>query len=165
MPQTLSTASTWDSFKLTLIKVLAEFKPETVMEWGPGVSTLIMQDFPSVKSITTVEHDIAWFNKWKRQVGDKVHMILEDDMDKYPNHIKESDLYFIDGRMREECLDLCNKPTGIVVIHDAERPNYKPFMDKYKYMFFEDDGHTAVLTNREDYESRLVYVFESSRKK
>ena len=30
-----NTASTWDSFKDTLINILGEFKPKTVFEWGP----------------------------------------------------------------------------------------------------------------------------------
>lgn len=159
-----ATASTWDSFKPTLIKVLAEFKPETVMEWGPGVSTLVMQDFPSVKRITTVEHDMAWHNKWKDKFGDKVELILEEDMERYPLWVnfKNFDLYFVDGREREICLELCNGSNGIVILHDAERESYQPHIQEYKYIFMEDDGHTCVITNNDDYESRLERIFENS---
>lgn len=162
------TASSWDSFKPTLIKVLAEFKPKTVFEYGPGISTLIMQDFPSVEKIETVEHDIAWFHKWANQFGNKVNLILEEDLDNYtfsifPDNMfrdkKDYDLYFIDGRKREECLDLCNRSNGIVILHDAERDSYKEYINKYKYIFMEDEGHTAVLTNRDDYELRLEKIF------
>lgn len=160
----VKTAPSWDSFKATLIKVLAEFQPKTVLEYGPGVSTLIMQDFPSVELIFTVEHDIAWFNKWKTQLGSKVSMVLEENLDRYPyKFYEEYDLYFIDGREREICLDLCNKQNGLVILHDAERESYKSHIDKFKYIFMEDDGHTAVLTNRDDFEHRLERIFCGSQ--
>lgn len=145
------TASSWDSFKPTLIKVLAEFKPKTVFEYGPGVSTLIMQDFPSVEKIDTVEHDVAWFHKWATQVGSKVTLMLEEDLSKYPYLLtsKNYDLYFVDGREREKCLELCNRPDGIVMLHDAERLSYKPYIDNFKHIFMEDCGHTAVMTNND----------------
>lgn len=146
------TASSWDSFKPTLIKVLAEFKPKTVFEYGPGQSTLIMQDFPSVEKIVTVEHDVAWFHKWASQFGEKVNLILEENMNEYPYHLKPEnhyDLYFVDGREREACLDLCNRLNAIVILHDAERESYRPNIQQYRHIFMEDDGHTAVLTNND----------------
>ena len=157
----IKTASSWDSFRSTLIAVLGAFHPKTVLEYGPGVSTLIMQDFPSVESITTIEHDVAWFHKWQSQVGGKVNLILEEDLEIYPDHCrgKEYDLYFVDGREREICLLLCNRPTGIVILHDAERPSYKPYIDKFKYVFMEDDGHTCVMTNDDETGKKLESVF------
>lgn len=161
MQAPVQTASSWDSFRPTLIKVLAEFQPKTVFEWGPGVSTLLMQDFPSVEKITSVEHDVAWFNKWKSQLGTKVHLILEEDLKMYPYHMDEAcDLYFVDGRERETCLDLCNKEDGIVILHDAERPSYKPYIDKFKYIFMEDDGHTAVLCDDDEIGKKLESIFD-----
>lgn len=160
----MQTASSWDSFKSTLIKVLAEFQPKTVFEYGPGESTLIMQDFPSVEQIITVEHNVAWFNKWKSQFGEKVKLELNEDLISYPYQSIGGgfDLYFIDGRVREECLDFCRRNSGIVILHDAERESYKPHIQKFKYIFMEDDGHTAVLTNRDDYEARLERIFAYS---
>ncbi len=155
------TASSWDSFKSTLIKVLAEFKPKTVFEYGPGQSTLIMQDFPSVERIVTVEHDIAWFHKWANQLGSKVSLVLQEDLKKYPYFItdKQYDLYFIDGREREICLELCNRPEGIVILHDAERESYKEYIQQYKHIFMEDDGHTCVMTNNDVVAIRLEKLF------
>lgn len=158
-----NTASTWDSFKKSLIKVLAEFKPKTVFEYGPGVSTLLMQDFPSVIYIDTVEHDVAWFNKWKNQFGNKVNMILEEDLKRYPYKLKSAeiyDLYFVDGREREICLELCNRKDGIVILHDSERESYQPYIKNFKYIFMEDDGHTAIMSNNDEYEERLERIFK-----
>ncbi len=157
-----NTASSWDSFKATLIKVLAEFNPKTVFEYGPGVSTLLMQDFPSVQKIDTVEHDVAWFNKWKNQLGSKVGLFLEEDLSRYPYLLspeKDYDLYFIDGREREICLTLCNRTYGIVILHDAERESYQRYIKNFQYIFMEDDGYTAVLTNSPDVASRLERIF------
>lgn len=88
-------------------------------------------------------------------------MILEEKLDKYPRRIYpiNYDLYFIDGREREKCLELCNKPDGIVILHDAERESYQAYIKGFKYIFMEDGGHTAVLTNRDDYEVRLERIF------
>ncbi len=163
--QTLQTARTWDSFKSTLIKVLGEFKPKTVFEYGPGVSTLIMQDYPSVESITTIEHDEAWYHKWESQFGSKINLILEEDLNNYPYYLKNGndyDLYFIDGREREICLYLCNRPNGIVILHDSERESYKQHIDKFRHIFMEDGGHTAVLTNSDVESIRLEKIFENS---
>lgn len=155
------TASSWDSFKQTLIKVLAEFNPKSVLEYGPGVSTLLMQDWPSIGKIITIEHDVAWFHKWASQFGEKIELRLEEDFNKYPHlgQDRQYDLYFVDGREREKCLELCNRPDGIVILHDAERESYQPYIQAFKYIFMEDDGHTCVMTNRDDYEARLERIF------
>ncbi len=70
-----------------------------------------MQDFPSVQKIDTVEHDVAWFNKWKNQLGSKVGLFLEEDLSRYPYLLspeKDYDLYsqevfslFIPGTFRD----------------------------------------------------------------
>ncbi len=160
----VSTASSWDSFKDTLIKVLGEFKPKTVFEYGPGVSTLLMQDFPSVDKIDTVEHDVAWFSKWSNQLGSKVKLSLEEDLKKYPYLLtdRDYDLYFIDGREREICLDLCNRPSGIVILHDSERESYQSHIQQYKHIFMEDGGHTCVMTNNDVSAIRLENIFAYS---
>lgn len=155
------TAPSWDSFKDTLIKVLGEFKPKTVMEWGPGVSTMIMQDFPSVEHIDTVEHDEAWYHKWQGKFGGKVSLMLVKDTNRHPNirgRICDYDLYFVDGREREGCLDSIKD--GIVILHDAERESYQPHIKKFAHIFMEDGGHTAVLTNNDEYAKRLEGLFQ-----
>ncbi len=164
----METASSWDSFKQTLIKVLGEFKPKTVMEWGPGVSTLIMQDFPSVEHIDTVEHDSAWHSKWMNKFGNKTDLIYCPDLGIYPfaGQSKEYDLYFVDGRERERCLDLISSiplgdPSSIVILHDAERESYQLHIKKFAHIFMEDGGHTAVMTNNDEYAKRLENVFEN----
>jgi len=122
-----------------------------------------MQDFPSVEKIDTVEHDVAWFHKWAFQFGSKVKLMLEENLQLYPHLLssaKDYDLYFVDGREREACLGLCNRPTGIVILHDAERESYRDCIQQYRHIFMEDDGHTAVLTNNDTDAIRLERIFD-----
>ena len=164
----MQTARSWDSYKEALIKVLAEFKPKTVLEWGPGVSTLIMQDFPSVKLIDTVEHNPAWWAKWKDKFGTKVKLYLEENLRNYPYVYRgefKYDLIFVDGKDRESCLVVAQgliKEDGIVILHDAERESYKSFIDNFQFVFYEDDGHTSIMTKSVESNNRLERIFESS---
>ena len=148
------TASAWDSFKSTLLSIMDHIKPRNILEYGPGISTKIMDSYGFVESIDSVEHDEAWYEKYRNNFTPRVFMILEQDLEKYPtviSHIgRYYDLIFIDGRERERCLDYAPKilkPNGIILLHDSERPAYKSYIDKYSYVFFTDNGHTVVLTN------------------
>lgn len=147
------TASTWDSFKDTLYKVLEAIKPKTVFEYGPGVSTSIMAMHPSVEWIDTVEHDKAWYEKYRWEMPDNVKFHFQSVMELYPEvqgRYEKYDLIFVDGRERETCLFIAHgrlNQDGVVILHDAERPNYRDMINTYKFKFFTDDGHTVVLTD------------------
>jgi hypothetical protein len=72
------------------------------------------------------------------------------------------DLIFIDGREREKCLMVAQgklKPNGIVIIHDAERESYQEWIKQYLFVFFEDGGHTAILTMSQATNERLERMF------
>lgn len=147
------TARSWDSYKDTLIKVLKAFNPYCIFEYGPGESTKIMQEHPSVISIDTVEHNQAWGAKSKEAFNKKVFLQQEADEIKYPfvsGRVDKYDLIFIDGLKRIECLLLAKfrmPRNGIVILHDAERNAYIPAINTFEYKFFTDEGNTAVLTN------------------
>lgn len=151
LPQ--GTASSWDSFKFALYKVLDAIKPKTVFEYGPGTSTSIMAIYPTVEIIDSVEHNLQWYNKWKWEMPENVNLIYQPQMELYPEtagRCKKYDLIFIDGREREKCLYVARSrmnDSGVVILHDAERPNYQEMIGSYKYKFWEDDGHTAILTD------------------
>ena len=145
------------SYTKTLEMVLRLFNPQSIFEWGPGGSTVIMANHPSVKIIDTIEDKKFWYEKFKNetilQVKDssKVHIIHQPDLNMYPHLIEDKyDLIFVDGGPRVKCLNAATeklKDKGIVILHDAERREYKEGYDLFKYKLFTDGGGTLVLTN------------------
>lgn len=162
------TASSWDSFKGALYKVLDVLKPKTVFEYGPGVSTSIMAIYPSVELIDSVEHNIAWYEKYRWEMPDNVKMYYQPSLELYPStkgRIDKYDLIFVDGRERENCLYLAKErlnDNGVIILHDAERPNYQEPMKFYKFMFLQDEGHTAILTDSNITALRLSGAFDEN---
>ncbi len=156
-----ATASSWDSFKDSLYKVLDAIKPKNVFEYGPGTSTSIMALHPAVELIDSVEHNITWFNKWKWELPDTVNLMYQPNMEMYPEtrgRLEKYDFIFVDGREREKCLyvsrDRLNLD-GIIMLHDAERPSYKEMIDTFRFKFFTDDGHTCTMTDSKIQAMRL----------
>lgn len=155
MPATngLKTARSWHSFDKTLNKIMSNFNIKTVLEYGPGVSTKIILGYPSVNRIYSIEHDDAWYHKYVREINDKVELALVKDLNKYPYFYeskKPFDLIFIDGRERERCLELAHSllsNDGIVIIHDSEREQYQDGINKFREIFFTDNGSTCTMTN------------------
>ena len=166
MQTSQATASSWDSFKVALYKVLEALNPKTVFEYGPGTSTSIMAIYPSIETIDSVEHNQAWFNKWRWEMPENVKLIYQPNMELYPEtpgRCDKYDLIFVDGREREKCLYVAKSRLnegGVVILHDAERPNYQEPMRFYKFMFLQDDGHTAILCDNNTTAVRLSGAFE-----
>jgi predicted O-methyltransferase YrrM len=160
-------ARSWDSFRKTLSIVMAFLKPRIIFEYGPGESTKIMSKYDFVEVIESVEHDEAWYYKWKDAKIDKCILTLEKDLDKYPytplNNSKAYDLIFVDGRERPKCLEVARNilsHNGIVILHDAERAEYQDEINKFKYIFFTDHGNTCVMTDNTLVEFSLDDVLE-----
>lgn len=158
------TARTWDSYRESLGRILNEFNIMSVLEYGPGESTKIFQSQSQVSLIDTIEHNEAWAEKGKYSLGYKVHITIESNENKYPYVIGRCDKYnliFIDGIARQACLMLAPfrlKKDGIVVLHDAERSEYKEAIQSFEYKFPVDDGHTMVMTNNSDTAIKLSEV-------
>lgn len=132
--------------------VLHAFNPVSVLEYGPGESTKTFQAHPSVKYIESIEHSLAWAEKSRINLDVKVNLIVEVAQHKYPyaGRVVWYDLVFIDGIERPTCIALAKfraNPAGIVVLHDAERMDYKKSIDMWSFKFHADGGHTMFLTN------------------
>ena len=59
-------------------------------------------------------------------------------------------MIFVDGRERQKCLSVARKRVradGVIILHDAKRPEYKEAVKEFNYRFVEDDGHTMILTD------------------
>ena len=60
------------------------------------------------------------------------------------------DLAFVDGRLRFDCLVVCKQvlsPGGVVVLHDADRPNYRRAWGLFAHKHFDKATRTAVLSD------------------
>jgi len=159
-------ARTWDSFRETLVKVLAITNPKAVFEYGPGESTKIIATYPSVEIVDSVEHDMAWFEKHRWTMPDNVVITHQPIMEAYPDslgRLSKYDLIFVDGRERETCLFVAKvrlNDGGVVILHDAERPAYQDIINTYKYKFFTDNGNTCTMTDNDVTAMRLEALYD-----
>lgn len=103
-----------------------------IFEYGSGNSTLWYAK--KVNFVTSVEHDIHWFNKIKNTMPSNVDINYEELVygEKYSNFSnnmdKKYDIIIVDGRDRINCIknSLNNlKDNGIIVLDDSERMSYR----------------------------------------
>ena len=133
--------------------MLHALNPKTVLEYGPGESTKIFQAHESIKLIDSIEHSPGWEAKLDREKLFKMEVILEPKHYKYPYVMGRCDSYdavFVDGIERPACISLAKfrlSRSGFVVVHDAERLEYKQAYELWGMKFFVDQGHTVFLTN------------------
>ena len=140
------------SFRTILKKWCEEIKPKNILEWGPGISTQLMEEVCPKATIYTFEHLKQYSDYWKVLLKSTVFLV--EDLDRYckaDNILFETkfDLIFVDGRRRVDCLRTALKlirDDGVVILHDAERNEYNEgieLFDKVEY----DDG-TVVLKKK-----------------
>lgn len=126
---------------------LALYKPNRVLEWGSGGSTIYFpRKHPYIEKWVSIEHDGRYVNYIKRAVQSNVdlrHVKLEE----YLNTVKDEKFNFIliDGLMRKECLmfayDLIISP-GIILLHDSGRHEFQKSIKEWP-------GKNEKLTNGE----------------
>lgn len=161
----MSVAETWDSYKPTLMLVLNSLIPVRCFEWGSGMSTKTTSEHPAVQSLDSVEHNGEWYDKAKYACCEKVNLIYEPNCELYylaQGRYDKYDFIFIDGIMRDKCLVKAKDilaDNGVVMLHDAERMEYQPLIETYKYRFWRDCGHTVVLTDNNETSDILNTVF------
>lgn len=114
-------------------------KADVILEWGSGGSTVAMSNI--IKPNTTLyscEHDKRFYNMVKPKLNKKskvIYMFVKPD-----NYIQAPpvDVHYsfilVDGIMRKECLEHArnNLSWDLLLLHDAERERYKPWMDEFK---------------------------------
>lgn len=162
----MSTADTWDSYEPTLLLVLNNLMPKRCFEWGAGKSTKTISDHPAVVTMESVEHNHGWVDRARVGLNDKVNIIYEPNVDLYPlvqGRYDRYDLIFIDGVLRETCLEKAKEilsEEGVVILHDAERTGYQKNILEYRYRIWKDFGHTVVLTDSNIVYDELMSVFD-----
>jgi len=144
------------------INVLNIFKPETVMEWGPGPNTYL-----ALGSGVNVVYSIEQKKKWviRTDVPGQSCEVIPVDSDEYVRHPKWRiiwDLYFIDSRRRQECLSLAYNQgvfESIVCIHDAQRPRYQKYIRQFDYVIFLSRGFCVASRSRILLNLKVKYPF------
>jgi len=138
----------WHSFSRLLGWACDLLRPKRIVEWGPGFSTEVMAKACPAAIIHSFEHDPVWCDRARERLRgyENVHLhyrrisLVPGESTGYVTAaLREGgpasfDLAFVDGRMRCDCLTfawLLLKPTGFAVLHDAERPAYRPAIDLY----------------------------------
>lgn len=137
--------TTW-TFKLILKRFVKEYKPEKIIEWGPGISTKIMVKSLDNPEIHSFEHNKEWYNRWKKDKDfESVHVYYTPLGESYisePLKMFSSgyfDFAFIDGRERVRCMEVAKillKDGGFVMLHDAQRARYKDGINLFKPVGF-----------------------------
>lgn len=102
----------------------------TLFEFGSGESTIYWAK--RLKKVTSVEHDIIWYQKMKMGLPSNVFYHYADLQGEYVNKIssigEKYDIIVIDGRKRVECAKIAPlflKPSGIIIWDNSLREQYK----------------------------------------
>ncbi len=104
-----------------------------VFEYGSGYSTLYFSR--TVNSVTSVEHDVAWFNHLGGLIPPNVHLVHRqlDYNGEYcrtiENFNKKYHIISIDGRDRVNCIIKCLpflRNDGLLILDNSERVSYAP---------------------------------------
>lgn len=138
-----------------------------ILEWGPGESTRIMVNWLPSAEIVTIEHDSRWFEAARTEWADNenVSVVLRaiggrvgaaQGYATYPIHSSPAtcdgafDLAFVDGRLRCDCLVVASMVVsayhGLVILHDSDRPNYRPGLAMFPYLAEFPELRTTVAT-------------------
>jgi len=139
------------SFKSILTKWCEKIQPKRILEWGPGVSTEMMEKLCPHAFIFSFEHQKQYYDHWSNRL--KSTLFLVEDLNTYANGgniiwEEKFDMIFVDGRNRVSCLrkalDLV-KDDGVVILHDAEREEYRQGIELFTTVDVDDDQGTVVL--------------------
>ena len=122
-------------------------KNMNIFEYGCGNSTLWYAK--KVKSVTSVEHNLKWYNKIRLQLPGNCSIFYQDleydgRYSKFSSSLnKKFDIIIVDGRDRVNCLKSSLNALasdGIIVLDNSERPSYKEGINYIKsYQFKELD--------------------------
>lgn len=120
-----------------------------VFEFGSGSSTFFWAEH--CKSVVSVEHYQPWYQKMRQHQNDKIKIIPQYDLAKYPQEIAkygEFDLIVIDGaeRMPATKSSLRHiKPHGIIVLDNSEwYPNCCTMLRQNDFSQYDFCGFTPL---------------------
>lgn len=134
------TSITKEDFEF-LQSTIKENNVKTILEFGSGLSTLLLSD---IVKITSYETDENIINKFKSIKSD-LDIRLWDGKELLNIENKRYDLAFVDGpsggASRENATSIASELSDIVIIHDASREHELKWQEKYlKNKFFGPGG-------------------------
>lgn len=107
---------------------------KSVLEWGSGGSTVMMSKEIKSGIIYSYEHASSFYNQIKPKLLENVEYYLTsiEDYVSAPKDIHYS-VVLVDGIRREACLKRVREEMSwdVLLLHDAERERYKPWMDAF----------------------------------
>lgn len=135
--------------------VIKQYSVKTVLEFGSGLSTLLMKD--AGLDVTTYETNDGWINKLK-QIKPDLNLIKWDAIiSPFSAESKKFDLAFVDGPAggvnRELSTRIGSFASDVVIIHDANREYEKIWQDMYLKHDFDGPikgGHRCHLWVRKN---------------
>ena len=144
--------------------LLEKYKTKTVLEFGAGLSTLLMGSV--VDEVHTFESQPGWIKKIKELADDKKHTFYSWDPTKefVPPSVlpKRFDFAFVDGpaggQNREWSTKAAAELADVVIVHDAGREWERKWQDKYLKDGFEGPGkggHRCHLWVRKELDDKL----------
>lgn len=107
-----------------------------VFEYGSGYSTFFYANM--VKSVTSIEHNVEWYNKIKDEIPKNAKLLFDAkyESESYASSVKQEgflyDVVIIDGRSRVACLEACVdqlSERGVIFFDDSERDRYRKYFD------------------------------------
>lgn len=135
------------SFSEHYTRILRLYRPSRVFEWGSGLSTKMA--IHEGAEIVTIEPSVQWAARLPLQhpklavlltsVGSAAYLRLAG--------YEESDLFFVDGRRRAECLDVVwrqAKPKAVVCLHDAQRQRYSASLKQFENVVYLERGFAVA---------------------
>lgn len=111
-------------------------KQLTIFEFGSGNSTFFYAKYAGI--VVSVEHDKEWFDKilsTKPENAELIYceLVRDGDYCRMPLKLEETfDIIIVDGRDRVNCCRQAVKAvseTGVIVLDDSERDDYKTGID------------------------------------
>lgn len=121
-----------------------------IYEWGPGKNTEIALKYNA--NVYSVEFDMKWLYKTNNHL--QTNIFITDYTSKEwsdISHYNDCDIYFIDSRKREICIEsVYNNAKGeyIICLHDAQRQRYHKALSLFRYVYFFNRGF-CFATNSE----------------
>lgn len=111
--------------------VIDKYKIKTVLEFGAGLSTLLLAEKVKVISYETNE---GWIKKLK-EINPELDIRLWDGTEASGIKMERFDMAFVDGpaggRSREISTKYGASNADVVVVHDANRENERKWQEKY----------------------------------